>query len=182
MLYVFFGSLIFSILPAIGFHYLEGWRLLDAWYFTIITLTTGTFDQICLIIMIQSLWLKSDFIPKNQIEAYSLAPSQSWPIKKRVWSSNLRTQFIISVGFGDYAPSFHEGEEDASSLLKFFLEIYRTIVLGEFYPIFRQKPPNISFSLDVGWSRLAWWIDLNDFWIIGWIADDHACWTDCCWT
>ena len=52
MLYVFFGSLIFSILPAIGFHYLEGWRLLDAWYFTIITLTTGTFDQICLIIII----------------------------------------------------------------------------------------------------------------------------------
>ena len=52
MLYVFFGSLIFSILPAIGFHYLEGWRLLDAWYFTIITLTTGTFDQIYLIMMI----------------------------------------------------------------------------------------------------------------------------------
>ena len=59
MLYVFFGSLIFSILPAIGFHYLEGWRLLDAWYFTIITLTTGTFDQICLIIMIYNLWLDS---------------------------------------------------------------------------------------------------------------------------
>ena len=57
MLYVFFGSLIFSILPAIGFHYLEGWRLLDAWYFTIITLTTGMFDQICLIIIIHRLWI-----------------------------------------------------------------------------------------------------------------------------
>ena len=67
MLYVFFGSLIFSILPAIGFHYLEGWRLLDAWYFTIITLTTGTFDQICLIIMTHSLCLKTDFVPKIKL-------------------------------------------------------------------------------------------------------------------
>ena len=94
MLYVLFGSLIFSILPAIGFHYLEGWRLLDAWYFTIITLTTGKLDQICLGMIVK----------------------------------------LILVGFGDYAPSFHEGDVDASSLLKFFLEIYRTIVLGEFLP------------------------------------------------
>ena len=47
--------------------------------------------------------------------------------------------FIIKVGFGDYAPSFHEGEEDASSLLKFFLEIYRTIVLGKYYHMFRRN-------------------------------------------
>lgn len=73
LIYVVLGSLIFSILPAIGFHYLEGWRFLDAWYFTIITLTT--------------------------------------------------------VGFGDYTPSFQEGDEHSSRLMHFFLEIYRTIVL-----------------------------------------------------
>ena len=43
MLYVLFGTIIFSVLPAIAFHYLENWGFLDAWYFTIITLTTGEY-------------------------------------------------------------------------------------------------------------------------------------------
>ncbi|CAG5095037.1 Oidioi.mRNA.OKI2018_I69.XSR.g14001.t1.cds [Oikopleura dioica] len=43
--YVFFGSLIFSIIPAVCFHFLEGWEMLNAWYFTIITLTTVGFGD-----------------------------------------------------------------------------------------------------------------------------------------
>ena len=36
---------------------------------------------------------------------------------------------LTTVGFGDYAPSFQDGDEDTSPWLNFFLEIYRTIVL-----------------------------------------------------
>lgn len=36
---------------------------------------------------------------------------------------------LTTVGFGDYAPSFQDGDEDTSAWLNFFLEIYRTIVL-----------------------------------------------------
>ena len=36
---------------------------------------------------------------------------------------------LTTVGFGDYAPSFQDGEGRGSSWLNFFLEIYRTIVL-----------------------------------------------------
>ena len=43
MLYILFGSIVFSLFPAIAFHYLENWKFLDAWYFTIITLTTGIY-------------------------------------------------------------------------------------------------------------------------------------------
>lgn len=36
---------------------------------------------------------------------------------------------LTTVGFGDYTPSFQDGDEDTSAWLNFFLEIYRTIVL-----------------------------------------------------
>ena len=47
LVYVVGGFISCSLLPAVVFHYIEGWTLLQAWYFTMQTLFTIGFGDYC---------------------------------------------------------------------------------------------------------------------------------------
>ena len=45
LVYVVGGFVFCSLIPAVVFHHIEGWTLLQAWYFTMITLLTIGFGD-----------------------------------------------------------------------------------------------------------------------------------------
>lgn len=47
LVYVVGGFVFCSLIPAVVFHHIEGWTLLQAWYFTMITLLTIGFGDYC---------------------------------------------------------------------------------------------------------------------------------------
>jgi len=47
LVYVVGGFISCSLIPAVVFHHIEGWTLLQAWYFTMITLLTIGFGDYC---------------------------------------------------------------------------------------------------------------------------------------